>query len=280
MTKRITYGFLDLHPTRHAVCSIRRGPGPLQNDYIGAADFAFSRWKDTPAVSECLVQMATVGAGTPSDPGWAAPLTGFGLAGDFLQAVRARTVVDRLIGTRRAPFRTRVPVEVYGPGGAWIAPGAMIPLSQSQFESVSISPFKAAVMIALTGELLQSLSAAAVESIRESMISGVTQFLDQQFLDPSIAAVEDVSPASITHDGVEIISSGSTAAAIAADLASMISAADEDMVAPTWVMRARTAAHLAGAMLLPVKNTKEIPTRESSVTYVQGVTIFGFFTPT
>ena len=222
-----------------------------KGDLVGAADFAFHKWRVTPTVSEALVQMAMVGAGDPNDPTWASPLVSFGLAQDFLQAVRARSVVDRLTGTRRAPFNTRVPVEVTGGGGGWIGPGLPIPLAKSAFENISLTRHKAGVLIALTEELLQSLSPAAISSIKESLIAGVTHFLDQQFLDPSIAAVANVSPASVTNGGVEIISSGSTAAAITADLSNMISAADADMTNPTWVMRGRTCAHIAGTLQIP-----------------------------
>ena len=126
-----------------------------------------------------------------------------------------------------------------------------IPLARSAFENISLTRHKAGVLVALTSELLQSLSLAAVASIKESLIAGVVQFLDQQFLDPSISAVTNISPASITNGGVEIISSGSTAAAITADLSNMISAADADMTSPVWVMRGRTCAHIAGTLQIP-----------------------------
>jgi len=222
-----------------------------KGDTMSAAEFARRRWRDTPAVGECLMKMAAVAGGSPDDPEWASPLVTFGLAEDFLLAVRARTVIDRLAGVRRAPFRTRVPLETSGGAGAWIGAGGVIPLSRSQFENVALASFKAAVLIALTGELLQSLSAAAMANIRDSLVKGVAEYLDAQFLDPSIAAIGTTSPASITYGGIEVTSTGESAAAVEQDLTAMIAASQEDLISPAWVMRSRTCAHIASRLKIP-----------------------------
>jgi hypothetical protein len=55
--------------------------------------------------------------------------------------------------------------------------------------------------------------------MRRDMIAGIAQFLDQQFVDPAVAAVANVSPASITNGTVAIASSGN----VLKDLQALIS---------------------------------------------------------
>ena len=51
----------------------------------------------------------------------------------------------------------------------------------------------------LTEELVRLSSPKAEELVRADMIAGIAQFLDTQFIDPAVAAVAGVNPASITN---------------------------------------------------------------------------------
>lgn len=209
-----------------------------------AAGFAKNRWRDTPAVAEYLIKMAAVAGGDPSVVGWASELSPFGFAEDFIACVRARTVIDRLPGKRRAPFRTNVPVETSGVGGAWLAPGAGIPAAAAAFDTLALDAFSAGVIVVLTGDLLRLIAPASEENIRQSLVAGVAEFIDTQFLDPSITAIAHTRPASITNGAQQISSTGSTAALITADLSNMLDAVD-DLISPAWIMNAKTCANLA-----------------------------------
>ena len=62
----------------------------------------------------------------------------------------------------------------------------------------------------------------AEATVRRTVLGGLAKSLDNQFLLPTVAAVANVNPASITNGATEITSTGSTAAQIAADLALML----------------------------------------------------------
>jgi Phage capsid family len=51
----------------------------------------------------------------------------------------------------------------------------------------------------LTEELVRLSNPSAEALARQDMIAGIAQFLDQQFIDPAVAAVAGVNPASITN---------------------------------------------------------------------------------
>ncbi|MBI3041562.1 MAG: phage major capsid protein [Betaproteobacteria bacterium] len=214
-----------------------------------AAMMAKSAFPGFPSVAETLgrmggVRMDDVPTGDTTTAGWASELSPFNLDSDFIEAVRARTIIDRLNQARRAPFLTNVPVETGPASGAWVGAGEPIPVGRSTFTNFALAPFRCGVIVPLTRELIDSLAPAAIVAIRESLIRGIAAYLDSQFLDPSVAAVTDVSPASITNALVPVMSSGTTAATIAADLAAMLNAT-ADLVNPVWIANARTAAYLA-----------------------------------
>lgn len=215
-----------------------------------AAQMAKANYPGFPAVAESLVRMTAIPAADTVTPGWASELAAYGLAEDFIQAVRPRTVIDRLNQVRRFPFLTNVPVESGPAVGAWVGAGQPIPVGRSTFTNVALQPFLAGVITVLTRELIDSTQPSAIPAIRESLVRGVVAYLDAQFLDPSVAAVADVSPGSITNGATQVSSTGTTAVAMITDLMSMLDAAD-DLVNPVWIMNAKTCANIAGTTLLP-----------------------------
>jgi hypothetical protein len=58
---------------------------------------------------------------------------------------------------------------------------------------------KVAGIIVLTEELVRFSNPSAEALVRADMVAGIAQFLDQQFIDPAVAAVAGVNPASITN---------------------------------------------------------------------------------
>ena len=51
----------------------------------------------------------------------------------------------------------------------------------------------------LTEELVRLSNPSAEALVRADMVAGIAAFLDQQFIDPAVAAVAGVNPASITN---------------------------------------------------------------------------------
>ena len=166
-----------------------------------AVAYAQSRkdWMDqTPEVVECI--KAAVNPGTIAEPAWAAPLAVTRpMMDEFLELLRPRTVIDRLPGLRRVPFNISVPIQTGGGTYGWVGEGAPKPVGQLQLSSTTLGVAKVAGIIVISAELAKVSNPSAEMVVREDMLRGVAQFLDVQFLDPTVAAVANVSPASITN---------------------------------------------------------------------------------
>lgn len=227
-----------------------------------AENIARARWPDSPSVAQALVEKAAVGAATPTVSGWASQLVVGELIDDFVEAVRAVSVIDRLLGVRRVPFEARIPKEASGGfGGSWRGAGAPIPTVRNSFDTSLTLPRTSAGGIQVISEELAKLTRPAhAIALRDLLVAGLARYLDEQFLDPTIAAVSDVSPASITRDATQITSTGATAAAILDDLRSLIAAITTNLTAPAFIMRRSDAVYLAtlqtagGSMAFPQIN--------------------------
>jgi len=73
------------------------------------------------------------------------------------------------------------------------------PVSKLAFSSEALGVNKVAGIIVLTEELVRLSNPKAEDLVRRDMIAGIAQFIDQQFIDPAVAAVAGVNPASITN---------------------------------------------------------------------------------
>lgn len=196
------------------------------------------QWNDTPEVE--LMVKAAVAAGTAVDATWAGPLAvARPLVNEFLELLRPRTLLGRIPGLRNVPFNISVPSQTGGGTYGWVGEGAAKPVTALSFATVTLPFAKVAGIVVLTQELVKFSSPSAEAVVRESMIAGIAQFLDQQFTDPAIAAVANVSPASITNGAGTAASSGVTGANARADLSAAIAAfvaANIPLEGSVWLM--------------------------------------------
>jgi Phage capsid family./Caudovirus prohead protease. len=162
-----------------------------------AAEYA-KRWNDsTPEVA--LNLKAAIAAGTTTDATWAAPLINQNIADDFLELLRPATILGKISGLRQVPFNTKVPSQTAGGTYSWVGETKPKPVSKLAFSSEALTVSKAAGIIVLTEELVRLSNPSAEALVRKDMVAGIAQFLDQQFIDPAVAAVAGVNPASITN---------------------------------------------------------------------------------
>jgi HK97 family phage major capsid protein len=162
-----------------------------------AAEYA-KRWDDTtPEVA--LAIKAAVAAGNTTDATWAGPLVNQNISSDFLELLRPATILGKIPGLRRVPFNTKVPNQTAGGTYGWVGEAKPKPVTKLAFSSVSLDISKAAGIIVLTEELVRLSNPSAEALVRADMIAGIAQFLDSQFIDPAVAAVAGVNPASITN---------------------------------------------------------------------------------
>jgi HK97 family phage major capsid protein/HK97 family phage prohead protease len=162
-----------------------------------AAAYAEQRWKDTPEVG--LYLKAAVAPGTATDATWASPLVTQSVAKDFIELLRPATILGKIPGLRKVPFNVKVPSQTAGGTYGWVGETKPKPVTKLAFSSTSLGVAKAAGIIVLTKELILLSEPDAEDIVRKDMVAGIAQFLDSQFIDPAVAAVAGVNPASITN---------------------------------------------------------------------------------
>lgn len=191
----------------------------------------YGGWDNTPEVLKILdevddiggmMQKAAVGAGTTTDTTWAAPLVAYQvLASEFIELLRPATIIGRIPNLRRVPFNIQMPQTTAGTTVGWVGENAPKPVSNMQFTTVTLRWAKAAGIVIITQELARFSNPAAEAVVRNDLIEQMTQFLDRQFVDPAVAEVTNVSPASITNGVTPVTATGTNDTAFRADAKTM-----------------------------------------------------------
>ncbi|HXU07292.1 MAG TPA: phage major capsid protein [Polyangia bacterium] len=151
----------------------------------------------TPEVQ--LALKAAVAPGTATDAVWAGPLVNQNIATDFIEMMRAATIIDKIGGLYKVPFNTKIPAQTGGGTYNWVGEMKPKPVTSLTFGSVTLDWAKVAGIIVLTQELVKLSSPNAEDVVRREMVAGIAAFLDGQFINPAVAAVAGISPASITN---------------------------------------------------------------------------------
>jgi HK97 family phage major capsid protein len=179
--------------TRYAM-AIVNGRG----DSMRALEFAKQYRADTPVVE--LMVKAAVAPGDTLTPAWAGVLVQIRQATDeWLALLRPRTILGRISGLHQVPFNTQLVLQTGGGTYKWVGQGAPKPVGKLALTTVALQFSKAAGIIVITEELAKLSSPSAEVLVRDDMLKGMAQFLDTQFIDPAVALVANVSPASITN---------------------------------------------------------------------------------
>jgi HK97 family phage major capsid protein/HK97 family phage prohead protease len=234
-----------------------------------------AQWRDsTPEVELCL--KAAVAAGNSTDATWAGPLAALQpLASEFLELLRPATYLGKIPGFRKVPFNVSVPSQTGGGTYSWVGEGAPKPVTKAQFGSISLLITKCAGIIVITEELARSSSPDAISVLQREMIAGISQFLDVQFIDPTVAAVAGVSPASVTNGVTPITSAGTSPANARTDVTALIAAmttAGITTAGAALIMSESNAAAL-GAALNPLGQAL-FPNMSSTGGTAMGIRVF------
>lgn len=155
-------------------------------------------WHNTPEVETVL--RAAVSAGTTTDSDWAAPLVEYTvMAQEFIEYLRPRTIIGRIPGLRRVPFKVKVPRQTAVASVGWVGEGKPKPVGAGAFDSVTLDHYKIAGIIVLTDELIRLSNPSAEMLARDDLAGGIIELMDNDFIDPDKAVSANVSPASITN---------------------------------------------------------------------------------
>jgi HK97 family phage major capsid protein/HK97 family phage prohead protease len=194
------------------------------------------RWQDTPEVAEVLKAQMMVGttdyemfakaaveAGTTTDTTWAAPLVVYqNLQNEFIELLQPLTIIGRIPGLRRVPFKIKVPRQTGGATVNWIGEGKVKPVSSLAFDTVTLEHHKIAGIVPMTEELVRLSNPSAEMLVRDNLIAEIVKFMDIAFVDPAADAQAGVRPASITNGVTPVTATGATPDALRADLKTLV----------------------------------------------------------
>lgn len=228
--------------TRYAIALMRAKGNVMQAEQIA------KQWRDSTPEVEILLKSA-VAAGTTSDSVWAGPLVyAQNMTSEFIEFLRPQTILGRLPGIRRVPFNIRIPRQTAGISGAFVGEGLPIPVQKPGFDSITMTWAKASTIVALTVELVQNSNPSAEALVRQDLADGIAAFLDKRFIDPTYSGVANVSPASVSNGVTSRQASGTTLAAIDADVGyvmNQFAASELGLSNGIWIMPPATAITLS-----------------------------------
>ena len=157
-----------------------------------------------------LQQKGAIAAGSTTDASWAAPLMPPQLVAAFVPLVAERSAVLQL-PLRRVPFDTKVSAQTSDASYSWVGETHVKPISKFTFAQTSLTHAKTAGVVVISLELARLAAPGAMPAMQAALVAGLSNFVDQQFLDPAVAAVAGVNPASITN-GLVAVTGGTTVA--------------------------------------------------------------------
>lgn len=206
---------------RYAMC-LMSAKGNIDH----ALKIAEHRYPDEQRIQNVL--KAAVAAGTTTDPTWAGPLTQYvDFAGDFIDFLRPMTIVGKF-GTgnvpslRAIPFNVRVKRQTSGGEAYWVGEGQAKPLTSFDFDTVTLRWAKIANIAVLTDEQVRFSSPSAEAAVRDALAGAIAARTDITFIDPTVTAIADTRPASITNGIAAVTASGTDAAAVRADVGTLM----------------------------------------------------------
>jgi HK97 family phage major capsid protein len=201
----------------------------------------------TLGLAEDAIQRKTaVAAGDTTTTAWAGALVQYdNMASEFVEYLRPQTIIGKLTGLRRVPFNIRFPSQSAGSSVGWVGQGLPKKVSKLTLATNTLGFAKAAGIVVITKELAMFSSPSAETLVRDDLAASMIAFLDQQFIDPGVAASANVSPASITNGLTsQNQATGTTLATFEADVATAMSvliAGEVPFTSAVWVTDPYTA---------------------------------------
>jgi HK97 family phage major capsid protein len=224
-----------------------------------AHEIAKERYKDTPEVGNVLKAAISMGGtrdlaaihktAVTAVTGTDTAVTQYtDMEDEFVGLLRPKLIMGRMEQLNRVPFLMRAGRQLTGVTGGFVGEGAPKPVQKQTYDNVSLGYAKVAVIVVLSDEAVRFSTIKAEMRARDDMVKGIATYLDKRFMDPSYSGVANVSPASITNGAVRYQSSGTTLAAIDADVRNamaMFATSDVDPATAVWVMPATVALRLS-----------------------------------
>lgn len=232
--------------TRYAMCLMTARGNPDT-----ALKIAETRYPEEHRIHNVL--RAAVAAGTTTDPNWAGALTQYvDFAGDFIDFLRPMTIIGKF-GTngipalRNIPFNVRVKKQTTGGEAYWVGEGQPKPLTSFDFDTVLLRWAKIANIAVLTNEQVRFSTPNAETAVRSALVEAIAARQDITFIDPSVTAIADTRPASITNGATNSAASGTDADAVRADAGTLMTGLATNNLPysqAVWIMNSTVAIQL------------------------------------
>ncbi len=199
-----------------------------------AMDLAKMFYPDDSMLLASLRIKTAIGAGAAVTSHWADDLVPYNvLQGDFIEFLRPGSILGKFGGPnpggggnypslRQVPFNVRVSGASAGLTGNWVGEGKPAPVSKMTTFNTALTWAKVEALAVLTKEEVRFSNPSAEMVVRNDIARAVNARIDIDFVDPALAAVANVSPASITNGVVATTPTGTTAAFFRTNLATMI----------------------------------------------------------
>jgi HK97 family phage major capsid protein len=202
---------------------VRASGDPYKAHHIAQANPA---WKDTPEV--VMVLKAASDAGTTTDTDWASKLVYYNdMASEFVDLLRPAMILGKfgqggIPGLRRVPANVRMATQTGGGTYRWVGEGLAKPVGELTIGEITLRWAKASGIIVISDELARESSPSAESVVRQDMVAGMAAFLDNQFVNPDVGEVSNISPASVFNGVTPVTATGTTADALRDDIASLL----------------------------------------------------------
>jgi HK97 family phage major capsid protein len=189
---------------------------------------------------------------------------------DFVEFLRASTIVDRIPGLRRVQFNTRFMTQTAGGTAYWTGQGKPKRATKGTYGTLTLDFHKLACISVLTQEEVKFVPSAETR-VRDDLRDAIAAEADQAFVDPTNAGEAGVKPASVTNGVAATAVSGTDADAIRVDFKNLMSAfitANVNVSSPVFIMSKQIALNMS--LMMNALGQQEFPTVN-----MDGGTLFG-----
>ncbi len=225
-------------------------------------EVARARYPSHPEI-EAYLKAAVTAQSTATDT--ALVTTPTTLVSEFLNYLHPKTIVGQF-GTgnipslTRIPFNSRIQEQTTGGTANWVGAGIQKPVTRVAFDAQTVTWAKIAAIAVMQEELIRFSTPSGEGRVRDALITACVEKLDSSFIDPALAAVSNVSPASILYGVSALAHSGTNAAAVRTAVQAALDAyigVDADVMNLVWLMPPTTA--LALQLMLNSLGQREFP---------------------
>jgi HK97 family phage major capsid protein/HK97 family phage prohead protease len=250
VTRELPKGILF---ARYAMCM-----GASRGIPVEALRLAKLHYPDDPGVYK-LVEKTAVAGGSTSGSHYLDDMVPYNVMNDFIEFLRPGSIIGKFGGPNpgggpnypalnRVGFNQRVSGMSTGYTAAWKGEGLPALPSAAVTFNESLTWNCMSALAVLTKEAIRFSNPSAEARVRDDLSRAVNAKLDIDFVDPAKAASGTTSPASITNAVAATTPSGTNAAAVRTDLATLIKPFAQNNLSPSdivLIMSAQMALQLS-----------------------------------